>query len=466
MWESPIYKLNQPVGADNDGNQIYKEIVVDVTRSAPSFSAPQKALKGAINVAIDLADVHKSGNILDFGSGKLRNALYLLKQGYNVCAVEYESLFVGSRQASSNWHSCQRYKKRFSTLIYPHQFETCADQFDLVLLINVITIMPIPAERLLVLQNCHKRLRPGGHLLWYTQRGDADYHQRLVPEYQIGDGHYIGRKTKYKTFYREFTVADIDRLLATAGFELSRPIEATWRNQARLYRRLEKAPLAMVLTAKEISSAGVVDEKIKAPTKVAPKEVTSRPKKKGDPNPDKLKVESLYIRKLQSIPVGARAAAEYQRCVKEMLELLFPKELRGLRLERTVFSGLKRLDIIAFNRSDSGFFHSLTARHKIICPTIVIECKNYGHALNNPEFDQLGSRLGKRLGRFGLLAYRTAAKRKTVFDRCRAIFDNDEKAIVPLGDRDFEALLSLRMKSDAEEIENYLDELLLEVKAG
>jgi hypothetical protein len=222
----------------------------------------------------------------------------------------------------------------------------------------------------------------------------------------------------------------------------------------------------MVLTARDIRSAGVVDEKILAPTEVAPKEVISRPKKKGDPNPERLKMESLYIQKLRKIPVGVRAAAEYQKCVKEILKLLFPKELRGLRLEQKVFAGLKRLDIIAFNKSDSGFFHSLTARHKIICPTIVVECKNYGHDLNNPEFDQLGSRLGKRLGRCGLLAYRSAAKRKTVFDRCRAIFDNDEKVIVPLADKDFEALLKLRMRSSAEEIEDYLDQLLLEVKAG
>jgi len=42
----------------------------------------------------------------------------------------------------------------------------------------------------------------------------------------------------------------------------------------------------------------------------------------------------------------------------------------------------------------------------------------------------------------------------------------DEKVIVPLADSDFEALLTLRMRSNPEEIENYLDQLLLEVKAG
>src|SRR2546428_1359868 len=172
MWESPIYKLNQPFGKDKHKNSLYREIVIDVTKSAPSFSAPQKALRSALTRTIAETKLKKSAKILDFGSGKLRNALYFLARGYNVCSVEYESMFVGSKQAASALLKAERYKKRFSTLIYPHQFATCKDEFDLAMLINVMNIMPIPAERLLVLNYCNKRLRPGGHLLWYTQRGD------------------------------------------------------------------------------------------------------------------------------------------------------------------------------------------------------------------------------------------------------------------------------------------------------
>lgn len=466
MWESPIYKLNQPLGPDQNDNQVYREIVIDVTKSAPPFSGPGKTLSAALLRAFTEVKLKKIDKILDFGAGKLRNALHLLEQGYSICGVEYESLFVRSEPAASALQRATRFTKRFSTLVYPHQFAACQEQFDLALLINVINVMPIPAERLLVLQYCNQKLRPGGHLFWYTQRGDADYSKRLTPDYRVGDGYYVGLTNKYKTFYREFTVAEIDTLLANAGFDFVCPISATSRNQARLYRKTGEPPLLTVLHARDIKSASVVDEKIPVPMKVAPREVISRPKKKGNPDPDKLKVEKLLIVKLGKITLGKSSATPYQRHVKDMLEILFPKELRNLRLEKDVFGGLKRLDIIASNKSKSGFFSSLAEHHKIICPTIVIECKNYRHELKNPEFDQLGSRLGKKLGRFGILAYRRAANAKKVIARCRAFFDNDEKVILPLNDADFEKLLTLKMQLQDEDIENYLDEILLEVKAG
>jgi hypothetical protein len=210
--------------------------------------------------------------------------------------------------------------------------------------------------------------------------------------------------------------------------------------------------------------AKVVDEKIPAPKEAAPREVTSRSKKKGNPDPDELRIESLNIAKLQQIKEGKPAAAEYQRHVKDMLEILFPKELRKLKLEKDVFGGLKRLDILAYNKSESGFFSSL--RKDIPCSTIVIECKNYKHDVKNPEFDQLGSRLGKKLGRFGILAYRRATNHKKVIERCRVFFDNDEKIILPLSDADFATLLTLKMQLREVDIETYLDDIMLEVKAG
>ena len=467
MWESPIYKLNQPYGKDKHKNALYREIVIDVTKSAPNFSAPQKALRSALTQAIAETKLKKSAKILDFGSGKLRNALYLLGRGYNVCSVEYESMFVESKQAAAALLKAKRYKKKFSTLLYPHQFTACKDEFDLALLINVMNIMPIPPERLLVLNYCNKRLRPGGHLLWYTQRGDAAYAKRQVPEYQIGDGYYVGIATKYKKFYREYTVAEIDALLTSAGFQFVLSIDATWRNQARLYRKVESAPLAAVLSASDIKSARVVDEKIPLPTEVNPREVVGASKRKGNPDPDKLKPENLHIMKLRSIPLGARHATEYQEHVKKMLELLFfPKELRNLKLEVKILSARKRLDIRASNKSKSGFFYSLRQHHDFVCPTIIIECKNYGHELKNPEFDQLGSRLGKKLGYVGILAFRKATNYATVIDRCRDFFNNEEKIILPLRDSDFETLLTLKMQGQDDDIETYLDELLFQVKAG
>jgi hypothetical protein len=468
MWSSPVYKLNRPLGFDKHKNRLYDQIVIDVTKSAPPFSTPGKTLEHVLRAAIAAAGIKKDQAILDFGAGKLRNALYLLKSGYRVCAVEFKQLFEESDHAKLLLKSATRHRPKFSSLVYPHQFHQSNQKFDLALLINVINIMPVAAERLLVLQYCHQKLHPDGHLLWYTQRGDADYRARLIPRYSIGDGHFVGKENKYKTFYREFTVAEIDALLAGAGFELVRTLSATSRNQARLYRRLETAPLSSVLTARTIDSAQVIDESIPKPTKKKPNRVTSAVKKRaGDPDPSKLKIPSLYIAKLKTIPSGKRSATKFQQHVKEMLEILFaPHELRNLQLEVDIFGGIKRLDILATNKSRTGFFHSLKADHNLSCPTIVIECKNYRHELKNPEFDQLGSRLGRKLGKVGILAYRSAGSHSAILKKCRAFFDNDDKVILPLCDEDFVALLKFKLESKDQEIESFLDTLLLNVKAG
>jgi SAM-dependent methyltransferase len=468
MWNSPVYKLNRPLGFDKHKNRRYEQIVIDVTKSAPPFSVPGSTLEKALRATIAAAGIHRDQAILDFGAGKLRNALFLLKGGYRVCGVEYKQLFEESDQAKSLLQSAKRHGSRFSRLVYPHQFNQSNQKFDLALLINVINIMPVAAERLLVLQYCHQKLRPNGHLLWYTQRGDADYRDRLIPRYAIGDGHYVGRGNKYKTFYREFTVAEIDALLAGAGFELVRSIAATARNQARLYRRLEIAPFSSILSASKITSAQVVDESIPRPTKGKPNRVVSHTeKKKGNPDPAELRLPSLCIARLEKISCGAQSATKYQQHVKQMLEILFePQELRNFKLEVVVFGQTKRLDVLAANKSREGFFYSLKEDHNLTCPTIVIECKNYRHNVANPEFDQLGSRLGKKLGMVGILAYRTSNNRKSVIKKCQSFFDNEGKVILPLRDEDFVALLNFKSESKDQEIEDFLDKILLEVKAG
>lgn len=468
MWESPLYKFNQPIRTESDGTRLYREIVINVTKSAPNFTDPGKTLRGVLNRVLSISGVTRSGWILDFGAGKLRNTIYLLKKGYQVCAVEYGDMFRESEQAATLWTRAKerRFGRRFSALVYPHEFIRSTGKFDLVVLINVLNIMPVPAERLLVLQHCHKKLRPGGHLLWYSQRGDADYANRLVPAYRIGDGYYVGRGSKYKKFYREFTVAEIDTLLGGAGFEFVQSVPATARNQARLYLKGGVSPLAGVLNAAAIDTARVVDDRIQLPKTVKPRIVRSVARKiKGNPDPDKLKLPNLYKDQLDSIPTGNAHATEYQNHVAEMLRYLFPSELREVRLEQEVFGRIKRLDILAFNKSRSGFFFSLKEDHDLLCPTIVIECKNYGHDIGNPEVDQLAGRLGPQLGMVGILAFRKASNLEAVFVRCRQPFSSG-KLIIPLSDADFAELLRLKADSNEDEIENFLDRRVHKIKAG
>lgn len=463
MWESSIYKLNQLVGTDEDGNHVYKQIVIDVTRSAPSFPRPGKALTGALKHTLTAAKVGWGDTILDFGAGKLRNTIYLLKQGYRVCAVEFADQFKHSKPASNNLALARtKFADRFSTLVYPHDFIGSEHHYKLTLLINVMNIVPIPSERLLILKLCHERLAEDGCLLWYTQRGDAKYRKRLNDQYKIGDGVYIGRTTKYKTFYREYTVNEIDALLAQAGFQYDRKIEATWRNQSRLYRKVGPAILASVVNPEVIDRGLVVDDKIPDPVTVEPKKVKHRSKRtKGDPDPDQLKADALWIEALAAVREGYGTASEYEDTILRLLEHLFADELRNLRFTQP--NGFR--DILADNKSKGGFFLTLKNQYKLKCNRILVECRNARHSLKDKAFDGLGARLDRYMN-FGLLIYRGGI-RKSVIERCQRIFRGSEKVIVPLDDNDFCELLRRKMVSQSKgsgDVYRFLFERLDEVK--
>jgi len=149
-----------------------------------------------------------------------------------------------------------------------------------------------------------------------------------------------------------------------------------------------------------------------------------------------------------------------------MLRHIFKDELRNFKSEKSIMSGIKRIDILATNKSKSGFFHTLKESHQIRCPWIVIECKNYSHDLKNPEFDQIGGRLGKKIGNFGILAYRKYSKKNTIITRCIEYTNNIEEnsIIFRLCDKDFRQLLLLKMKNNKYGIEDYLDNILQEIK--
>lgn len=148
--------------------------------------------------------IPKKSLILDFGAGKLRNTLYLLDKGYNVCAVEFEKIEESSKQSREMYEKAREFGSQFNKLLFPHEFFNFDRKFDLIILMNVCNIMPVPAERLLVIQYCRVKLKDNGHILWYTQHRDPDYVKKCVPKVSIGDGYYMHPDSRYQTFYRDF----------------------------------------------------------------------------------------------------------------------------------------------------------------------------------------------------------------------------------------------------------------------
>lgn len=471
MWETPIYRFNQESGTDQDGNLVYKQVVIDVTRSAPSFATPGIALAGALDEAVEVAGVGPKDVILDFGAGKLRNTIYLLERGYRVCAVEFAQQFENSQPARQNLTRAKgEFGNRFSTLVYPDAFEASEQRFKLILLINVINIMPVPAERDYVLTLCNQRLAEDGRLLWYTQRGDQNYRERLKDRFQLGDGVYVGRTTYQKTFYREYEVREIDGLLRRAGFVYDRKIEATWRNQSRLYRKTGPAVLAEVLDPESINHARVSDESIPDPKlskanvpgrtreKYEPNEVkAASEKRKGRANPAQLTAEAKLIEALASEQEGPDHGASYTELIRSLFEHLFGDALYKFDYVNLP-DGAAYRDLMAENRGKRGFFHTLREQH--VSRRIIVRCRNHRHTKADPAFDGLDAGMDRHLG-FGFLAYR-GGTRKYVIERCRRIFRTSDSptAVLPLDDNDLATLLHSLMAGNNGHPGNNIDDFL------
>ncbi len=114
--------------------------------------------------------------------------------------MEYECLKDTSVHAKKLFAKADAHSKNFEEYIFPDGFLKSREEFDLVILINVLTIMPVPAERWLVLLLCHQRLKKDGFVLWYSQFGDKDSRSRCTDENKIGDGWFIGKNKKSKLF--------------------------------------------------------------------------------------------------------------------------------------------------------------------------------------------------------------------------------------------------------------------------
>ncbi|MBL7995823.1 class I SAM-dependent methyltransferase [bacterium] len=457
LWKSPIYQFRIPTDTAKTSSEMLKEIVVDVTTSAPSFEDPGKTLSRILNESIEYlkSQGKQTNTVLDFGAGKLRNTIYLLQKKHKVTAVEFEKLSKESNQGQRLLEKANGFKSQFKELVFPDQFIQSTAKFDLALLINVLNIMPVPAERLLVLQYCYQKIKEDGYLLWYTQYGDYDQNKRCTTANVLGDGYYIGKNSKFKSFYREFSTHEIDQMLLSCGFVLEKSFPVS-HNQARLYRKVETNVLKQVLHPSLIQKCLNIKRGVPKPDQVKPKSVKRSPRRGlQEPESEKLASESLYINRLKAIKPGKKQALEYQKLVHLIFSKIFANQFSKIKFEETLNEGRKRIDLVAINSASKGFFEELSSKHQIKCGYIPIECKNYTAKLGNPEFDQIGGRLNKTFGLFGFLVYRDGNP-KVALKQCQDRLD-DEKHIISFDDNDLIKLLQFSQKSELDAIEDMLN---------
>jgi hypothetical protein len=163
---------------------------------------------------------------------------------------------------------------------------------------------------------------------------------------------------------------------------------------------------------------------------------------------------------LRNIPRGRDSADAYHNFILGALTEIFYPWLTKPVKEQPVDDGRKRIDIFYNNSSESGFFSRLVQMHKILCPYVSVECKNYTEDPANPELDQLQSRFSRKRGRFGILVCREIEKADLLLKRLKDVVNNTEGVIIVLDDSDVLHLLKLKATQQNQEIDAYLESKL------
>lgn len=137
---------------------------------------------------------------------------------------------------------------------------------------------------------------------------------------------------------------------------------------------------------------------------------------------------------LQQITPGRTDAADFERCVEQLISALFYPALTNPDLQTPIHQGRKRIDLTYTNVAHCGFFHWIGQHYT--APNVFIECKNYTDDPANPELDQLSGRFSKSRGEFGIIVARIIADKKLFMNRCRDTAQDGRGYIIFLDDND------------------------------
>lgn len=457
LWTTPVYRFRIPKNNDYESDEL-KEVIIDVTGSAPPFTDVKDTMKGVFEKL--LSEEGKNViDILDFGAAKLRNTLYFLEKGKNVCAVEFEKLSMTSSDAKELLEKCKN-KRNFQNLVFPNQFISHRGKYDLVLLINVLPVMPVFTERLLVLQLLYEKVKDGKYVLWYAQKEGLYKDIREAGKNNIGDGIWMGTNKRFKTFYKYHVVEDVDEMMSLAGFKFLKKFSAPG-NDVRLYQKTEHNIFEGIVNPKDISDCIPVDSAIDDPKDVKLKTVKRKNGVKEIlPNPQSLSIENLYKKALENTKPGTEKAERYHRLASHIIYRIFRGSLRNMEIKPDMDGGIKIIDTVYSNSADKGFFFNLSNSFKIKCPYIIAEAKNYNFDPKNPEFDQLAGRLKDEIGKFGILVCRDIEDIEAAKKRSESYLNDGQKHIIFLTDADLVNLLELSQDADIDGINDFMDRKL------
>jgi hypothetical protein len=189
------------------------KVTIDVTNS---ISAGLEPNSGLIENLIPWMQERGCKKILDFGAGALRHTFPLLKAGFEVIAVEYESAY--DRPKAKEYLTEARKDSGFTELIWPHSFLHSKIRYDVALLMYVLQVIPVKVEREIALKAIGEHFnRNGPKRLYYASRyGEA---VNLSDDAKYNDGWVMGKSVHDRTFYTEWNAATTDQLFEHCGYK-------------------------------------------------------------------------------------------------------------------------------------------------------------------------------------------------------------------------------------------------------
>jgi hypothetical protein len=314
--------------------------------------------------------------------------------------------------------------------------------------------MPIPAERLYVLKVLYDKLRTDKYLLWITQKEGTLYKRvREEGRQALGDGVWMGKGRRFKTFYRYHHVDELDEIMALFGFQLRKKYSLS--DDARLYEKTRHAIMNDMLTIELLQRYLPVDNAIADPTSGTPKIVRAGESPQVVPDPSELALENLYVQRLHDLDAGLQNAEVYHRLTANAIARIFKGSLRNMTLKVPIGDGTKIVDTVFSNTATEGFFYTL--QRQVSAPFPIFEMKNYSGDPLNDAFDQLNGRLSDQRGHFGVLVCRHVDE-EIAYKRCRTFLPGNY--VIFFTDDDLIELLQYRRNNDEQGINDFMHDKL------
>ncbi|PCJ86708.1 MAG: hypothetical protein COA57_05725 [Flavobacteriales bacterium] len=160
---------------------------------------------------------------------------------------------------------------------------------------------------------------------------------------------------------------------------------------------------------------------------------------------------------MESIKTGRDDATRFHKIAYDNLIHILSGRASNPLMEKEINEGRKRIDIIFNNSDKKGFFHLLNTKYHVKCPKIIVECKNYGKEIGNPEVDQINGRLNDNRGRFGIIVCRSIEDKPRLLSRCKDLLNDNRNYVVVLEDKDIIQLLEYRDKIQEQEIDDFFE---------